>query len=199
MSHPKEQLLQIHVALAADPVMCLGNLAITNQANIARIQFLRRAYVRAVFAYIEGMVFAMKQFSYEYRIQPESSSTRPELAMLLEESYELNDKGVARTAPAKIPLEKNIKFAFKAFAKAGHSDYELPISDHGWEELKKSTRIRDRLMHPKNANDMSVSEAEHSTVRIAHSWFMNCSTASVGSIRELIKYNLSYPPEETTQ
>jgi hypothetical protein len=195
MNEPKEQLRQIHQTLSVDTQMCLNLLASPTVAlDDTMKQFLRRSFVRAVFAHMEGVVFTMKQFAYEYRIQPETPATHAESAFLLEEAYELSEKGDIRTVPAKIPLTKNIKFAFKAFSRAGHSDYKLPVGTAGWEKLTKSIKIRDRLMHPKNPNDTVVTETEHNTVLQTSRWFMDCATECFSNVKELVQYEVTYHP-----
>lgn len=141
----------------------------------------------------------MKQFAYEYRIQPEPPSARPESALLLEEAYELTDKGDVRVVSAKIPFLKNIKFAFKTFARAGHSDYELPTNARGWEKLQASIKVRDRLMHPKSVDDTVINESEHSTVLYASSWFMTCAKECIGGVKALVRYEVVFRPPESQQ
>jgi hypothetical protein len=76
----------------------------------------------------------------------------------------LTDKGDVETRPAKISFEANLRFAFKLLAKACSVDSELDVSGSGWQSLKKATKIRDRITHPKILSDLNISEAEFDEV-----------------------------------
>src|SRR5215210_6831875 len=88
-------------------------------------QFWRRAFVRAVFALIECLTFRMKQAALELYQSGEARFSEAELALLKEESYELNDKGVAYMQAKFIQLPKNLKFSFLVFAQANGFNFEL--------------------------------------------------------------------------
>lgn len=136
-----------------------------------RLQFWRRAFVRALFAFIEGTLYRMKQIALASQFPPTVDFSLPEQALLAEESYDLDDNGNARAGSAKISLSRNIKFSFRAFAKAYLAEFELKTNERGWDAFTKSIKIRDRLTHPKLATDLIASELEARLLLRAFTWF----------------------------
>ena len=114
----------------------------------------RRALVRSVFAFVESMLFAMKQ---EILNTPHGF-TIGEFALLRDESYELAENGEARVKTAKLTLKSNLKFTFASWAKATETTCKLDLSDDGWQNFQAAIKVRDRLMHPKRASDLNVTE-----------------------------------------
>ncbi len=72
-------------------------------------QFWRRTFIRSTFALIEGNTFRMKQ----YALTQCHLFTGAEVALLKEESYELNEKGIAFEQAKHVNISRNIKFAFQ--------------------------------------------------------------------------------------
>jgi hypothetical protein len=123
-------------------------------------QFEARQLVRAAFAYIEGAVHVLKVDS-SLRADENSVVLLPqEQHFIFECDFDLNEKGEVVEKPAKIPLAKNIRFAFSIFAKAAKSDYVFDANAKWWSQLKEAIRIRDRLMHPRWSSDLDVSPRE---------------------------------------
>ena len=143
------------------------------------IQFWRRAFVRTVFAFIEGTTASMKRIAADSYHQPDARFSLAELALVAEEAYELNDKGEAVTLPAKIPVTKNIRFAFNVFARTYSINYQLKVDDNRWADLKAGLKVRDRLMHPKRVEDLVVSDEDLALVRSAAYWFLDNIKACV--------------------
>ena len=131
-------------------------------------QYARRQYVRTVFAMIEGMVFATKQLATGV---PGETMEPAETAMLRGVAYDLDEKGKAVTKTARLALEREVRFALRMYAKSVGLQYELDVSGRGWQALTGAKLVRDRLMHPKRAEDLDVSNAELETAKEAALWF----------------------------
>jgi hypothetical protein len=131
-------------------------------------QYLIRQYVRAVFAMIEGVSYVMKQAAKSFNTKIFSAA---ELAMLSEESYDLNEKGEAYKVKKYQKLKGNIQFAFAMYAKSIGVIYTLNVQEKGWDSLMRSIKVRDRLMHPKKPGDLDVTDTEFKDVVAAHRWF----------------------------
>jgi hypothetical protein len=144
------------------------DVRLLDKADRDEHQAFRRAYVRAVLAYVEGLVFGLKQQALANPLAELSSAER---ALLAEESYELDDRGQARARTAFIKLEANIKFAFAMYAKAADAEYELETGEAGWGLLIESIRVRNRLAHPKALADLHVTDTEKDHAREAFNWF----------------------------
>jgi len=141
----------------------------------------RRALVRSVFAFVESMLFALKQEALKHPAIFSSS----EVALLREESYELGDDGEARIRPAKLTLKRNLKFTFSSFAKAWRTRDRLELSGAGWQDFRSALRVRDRLMHPKSIADLDVSDEEIRAVNHTSVWFIGIyAIALAGAVGE---------------
>jgi hypothetical protein len=134
-------------------------------------QFGRRVYVRTVFALIEGLTFQMKQIVLKMHDELNLGYPTAELALLKEEAYELNDKGEAYVQSKFLQLPKNVRFAFKVFARTFEVDYQLDVGSDVWASFKDAIEIRNRLTHPKLVNDLHVSDEQMVIVRRVEKWY----------------------------
>jgi len=128
-----------------------------------------RSYVRAVFALIEGITYAMKQLAAS---SSSASFDTAESALLNEESYALDPSGKPRTRNAYLQLLPNIRFAFAAMAKCDEADFVVDVSGVGWQSLQRAMQVRHRLMHPKAASDLELEQSELNDVGVAFRWFV---------------------------
>lgn len=136
-------------------------------------ELTRRLFVRSLFAEIEGTTFALKQAALDTASHMHSVSPflPEEVILLAEKSYDLDNEGNVKSQAARIPMSKNIRFAFKAFAKVNRTTYELKVDGIGWQSFKKSIKVRDRLMHPKNTIDLVVTDQELTDAKNTFKWF----------------------------
>jgi len=171
MQSAANELLDLFQLLHQDVAASLAMIqreSVTNTVDL----FWRRAYVRSVFAFIEGVTYRMKLLAFEDKDKPDVNFLPEELAFLLEEDFDLNEKGEVISTPAKISLTKNIRFAFKAIARASSINYELKVGDYGWDALRKAAKVRDRLMHPKSIEDLVVSNDDIDLIIKGSTWFV---------------------------
>jgi hypothetical protein len=159
------ELSEVQESLGRDVLVC------TKMLEHEGDPFWRRTLVRTSFAFIEGTIHRMKQLAFEVCSYEGISLSRSEAAMLLEEGYELNDKGEAISKVSYANITKNVRFAFKSLAHAYGIHYELKVDDAGWDNFRKALKIRDRLMHPKSSSDLNVDDADVAAVDKAVGWF----------------------------
>jgi hypothetical protein len=129
----------------------------------------RRALVRAVFAYIEAMTYALKQVALA-EADAEAFS-EAEDALLCERDYFLADSGKPRERPMNLPLKANVRFAFAMMGRPFGASYQADCSGAGWSRFCAALQIRHRLMHPKAPGDFEVSRAEVDCAWEAFQWF----------------------------
>ena len=148
---------------------------ITNSKKLLKMepanQFLRRTYIRTVFAMIEGHLFRLKQFILELHTSLGSELSTAEKALLAEQSFELNEKGIPTKAQKFIPLTKNVKFTFGLFARVFSSSHLSNFNEDGWNYFQESIRIRNRIVHPKTVNDMIISDNEIQAFDKGRLWY----------------------------
>ncbi|HXD34659.1 MAG TPA: hypothetical protein VN643_26295 [Pyrinomonadaceae bacterium] len=174
--------------------------------------FWRRGFVRATFAFFEGMISTLKGEAITLHVllqrrllnqqlsAAEASSLHElyhhmdkirrgadfepwELLLIQETSYQLTDAGEVKWKKAKLRLDSNLIFCFRMLAKAARVEFELKRDGEGWKDFKTAIGIRDRLTHPRRLEDINVSMSEVETVLKAFNWIHKQHLA----LREIIK------------
>jgi hypothetical protein len=146
---------------------------------LADTNFDARQLIRSAFAYIEGATFILK-IEASFNSEEKGIVLSPQHHQLIfEVDFDLNDKGEIIQRPAKIPLSKNIKYAFSVFAQANGIENNLDVSSEWWAKLKESIKVRDRLMHPRFPEDLDVSPQEVISIIAAKSGFDNALLALI--------------------
>jgi hypothetical protein len=187
----KTSLWKAYIELQAIELILADDVSITGstEKDDGNRQFWRRTAMRSVFALIEGVVYRMKQLAFEVHEYDGMPLSRAEAAILLEESYELNEKGVATIKQNYPKIEKNIKFAFATLGRAYNVPYQLHLGDEvGWGAFIKTLKVRNRLTHPKHVVDLTVSDEEITTMMNAYYWFL----ASVKALLDEIGAALNF-------
>lgn len=185
MDNTEDKFEKLIKALTDDITGCAELLAAQDSSQV-----VRRAFVRAVLASIEGNIYWMKQEALEAHNRQVQFSVE-ELALLKEETYNLSNNGKAAVRKAKLRLRDNLNFAFKMQAKSAYSDYSLNLNSTEWNQFLKAITVRDRLMHPKRSSDLIVTDEELEHVQVASLWFLK-------SIQELRQSLLNAMSESTT-
>lgn len=177
-----DEMIGIAQTLAEDETL------FTPPSSEPNIQPWRRAYIRALFAYIEGITYRMKAQAFSAYTAGGAQYTREELAIILEESYSLNDKGEVVTRSIFNSTHKNVRFAFNMYARAWGVIFILDCSDHKWASFKKAIGIRNRVTHPKTLADLNVSDEDMQILREGAYWYSRNSLELLLDIRDkLIK------------
>jgi hypothetical protein len=131
----------------------------------------RRTLVRAVFAAIEGTLFRIKDTLLELARSRLVSFSPAETALLREEDCDLTQEGEVRIFPARLRFLPNLRFTLLMTHRASKSVTPIDYSGTGWQQLLVSVKVRDRLMHPKQPADLTVTDDEVASLRTAMSWF----------------------------
>lgn len=188
--------------------------------------FWRRGFVRAVFAYIEGLIstLKLKALLTDLALQHKLASQRIKLTegggfktmipdivrhfetaqqgagfssaetlLLKDATFRLDDDGRVKFEKAKLSLASNLQFAFLMYAKAGGVEYSIPKGDAGWDKLKRSIKVRDRITHPKRSRDLDVSYDELEMVMSAYVWVFACQVELLKCFKD--KYESDEAPE----
>jgi len=141
----------------------------------------RRLYVRTAFACIEAIAFFLKQHALNRKLLEVHDSFRKggklslplcDVALLLEETYNLDDKGEPKIERAKLRTAPNLLFALSSFAQCTGSKHVV-TRDTGYGVLAQAARIRDGLTHPKDLGVLNVTDEQLTTVRNAFHWVID--------------------------
>jgi len=135
-------------------------------------QFARRAYIRSVFAYIEGTVWILKQTCL--KAKPISGNRRmslAEYALLSEETYGLKSNGEPEVLTKFYRLPDNVKFIFGLINKLFQAGIDLGVGKKKWDSFLKALEIRHRITHPKESLSFEISVKEILMCKEVCSWF----------------------------
>jgi hypothetical protein len=158
----------------------------------------RRSSYRAVFSWIEGVVYQMKQIAmctqggfYQAKL------SRAEIAFLQEESYFLDEKGKVVTKSNNFAeINKNLRFAYAKLAEGFNISTELEIDRQGWQQFKRAIEIRNRLTHPKNITDLFVTDEHMGFLLDTMSWFDTQISKLIADVNATVEPTLKRIREE---
>ncbi len=183
MSVTTQHLQSIFDTLYNDIDKCLVHtLLLAEHISDDDKQFWRRVYIRSLFAFIEGVVYNMKQVALEALEDCKANLTNGEEAILQEKNYNLDDTGAIKPIDTRLSIRRNIKFAFTILAKSSGQYYSLDIGDARWDAFLKTLKARDRLMHPKQENDLVITDAEFALASKTQNWFIENFTQCLSLI-----------------
>lgn len=132
----------------------------------------RRTWVRTFCSQVEAFAFGTKQMLATFAQFPLVKLTPHDVALLREETHEITNGGDVEVKTGRfVPIQTNLKFIARTAARALEFEYKLDIYGDGWRALKATFEIRNRLVHPKQAADLLVSDEELKVVAIAQDWF----------------------------
>jgi hypothetical protein len=118
--------------------------------RLCKTQLWRRAYCRAVSAYIEAIISWMARYT-----------------ILLYHPGQLGDDERATLENSKLSALKRAFHALDLFTNT--SGAESPLQRHSieWISLDRLIKIRNRITHPKSTEDLLVTDVDHAAVERA--------------------------------
>ncbi len=147
----------------------------------------RRNYVRALFAYIEGSVFLIKQTAFSRAILSRFPLTLGEYAIMKEETYSLDRAGRVQVQDKFVNLAANLRFTVGCVNRIFDSNLSVNETSHHWSDFLRAIEIRDRITHPKGLAEFEVSEAEIQLCqRVCDDWFSELVAALITSVHQRI-------------
>lgn len=99
-------------------------------------QMYRRAYVRSVFAFIEGILHRMKRTATHFGTAFETLTIAERVA-IDGTSFESNDRGEVDSRPVFIKFLNSVKFALRVYSRSTRSSFELSIGGRGLAEIAR--------------------------------------------------------------
>lgn len=147
----------------------------------------RRNLVRTVFSFIEGNAYFLRltlMKNFADRLSPEV-----QLA-LAEQQIEVTGHGIVKKKQMRSGALNMLKLTINSFNAALPNQPNVTFTDAAFESLVRSINVRDRLMHPKSAQALNVSDKEIRDVAHAFNWFgwmlMNLMKAANDGLNERI-------------
>jgi hypothetical protein len=145
--------------------------AIDTRATDKEKPWIRRGRYRASFAFVEAVTFGTKRLILEGHEAKLFGLSAVEQMILLERDYELKDSGQIRELRRYPSFKSNFRFTFDLFNKVYATGFQVPYGDAGWQALQDALEVRDRIAHPKLAEDFDISDSEMKVLKRADAWF----------------------------
>ena len=135
-------------------------------------QVWRRVFCRTFFAYLEGEVYSLKQLFlfYDWWVVEEEAELKIRNQKLIK-----NQDGTTKVIDAYLPLIQNVKLIFDAFAAAAEIKPLISENDECWNLLSRAVKIRNRIVHPKRSEDLTISDEEIELIREIGRWYLSNS------------------------
>lgn len=169
-TNPLEQSVTALVAalqvLSADVVA-----AASLPEKLGDTQFARRAYVRAVFAMIEGNINLMADVVLSAASRGEVTLSTNDYEVLRQERSTVTVGEVSKTQVKFVPIRDRVGIVMREFAATHNGSFKLDKSTAGWTNFTAAIDLRNRITHPKDASSFEVSDAVLANVGAAKHWF----------------------------
>ena len=146
-------------------------------------QFARRAYIRSIFASLEGTLWLLKQVCLKV---PTVSGPRrfdpAEYALLQDQTYDLKNNGETSIQTKFLRLPDNLRFTFRVFNRLFGAQVDLGVSGAPWSAFLKALDVRHRITHPKKVDELDITDDELKLCREVSSWFNETIHATIQAI-----------------
>lgn len=136
-------------------------------------QFTRRAYIRSVFAMIEGSIWVLKQVVLNALVKQGGVKrlSVAEYAILSDKTYDLRSNGEPKEQIKYLKLPENIRFTVHVLSKYFKVQLDLGIGTIAWDNFLAAQAIRNRITHPKTSSEFEISDTDIATCKETCSWF----------------------------
>lgn len=134
-------------------------------------QVTRRDMVRTAFAAIEGLVWIFREEIVEtadstYGLEDDERS------ILQERQLAVSEQGKVTSQSRYLSLTTTIRFIARIASRInGFEHFEFDGAE--WDNFRKAIVVRNRITHPKSADDLHVSKADVEQVTNALFWFLS--------------------------
>jgi hypothetical protein len=132
--------------------------------------FNRRIFVRVLCSAIEGVTFRLKLHVATFGIYDALDLNDDDLGYLLER---LPPSRSGRSSRHRmVRLDRNFAYAISMYTLLHWPSYILNGADTGWTALRNLVLLRNRISHPKAAEDLYVSDLDLAIAKSAERWFL---------------------------
>ena len=173
-----EEYKQVVKTLNKEIELLENSLSLENPAG-------RRIMIRSVFTALESQVSLLCY--HLVNITPPYSNETPdgkskfffEISTLSNQAYRISDKGTVEVIEPRITLRNKALFALDISTRI-YGTKLSPKEIDGWNEFLDFIKIRNRVTHPKNLNDIEISEQEYNKAIKALKWYVICQELALG-------------------
>ena len=129
--------------------------------------YARRTYVRTVFAAIEGYITIIRGRAMLAHAPGRKSLTVADFAILREETY-IIENGKSATKPRFNSIGQTFQFSIMVFQKAWMLPEKVHTDCNGFRAFKAAVLVRNRITHPRQLSEMTVSKKEIEDASLAY-------------------------------
>ncbi|HEY8688443.1 MAG TPA: hypothetical protein VIM07_04350 [Chitinophagaceae bacterium] len=140
-------------------------------------QFYRRLFIRNIFSVIETYLYVTKELVKNKLVIDKNTNqiSWSDLTILNEKKAVLDTQGNVNVMDDFQKFEPSLRFTLNIFAKIFGAD--LPkYGDSNFEKLKKLSKRRNDITHPKSLEELVISDQEIIDTVSMFSWFMHTHT-----------------------
>lgn len=172
--------LEVKDILESDEKKCFKKATETGN------QYWYRMFIRSFFAHVEGISNKLKAHALLWNQKENLDKlTIGELAIIKEENYSLKSNGKLMIHPSFNSTDKNLRFAINVFTKVHDVNFEWNLGeDQRWNDFTDLIKIRNRITHPKKAEELELSQEESDKLFRAHQWFLETITRALNLVNE---------------
>jgi exopolyphosphatase / guanosine-5'-triphosphate,3'-diphosphate pyrophosphatase len=135
-------------------------------------QPFRRMFVRSCWALIEGEAHCIKQLTLRACELGGKSLSADEHAFLSEVQMVGDQNGVVKKRNVRKGFLENLKETLKIATSKFELERTPDFGNQGWEQLRHSGDLRDRITHPKTAVELVISDDELGAHRSGFAWYL---------------------------
>lgn len=135
-------------------------------------KFYARSYIRAFASWIEGTIWMYKDLLKKLPNQKYLDLPLEYQLFLMDIDWTIKQSGEPKIRTKKIATTENLKAFFRLIREL-YPELKAESSGDGFGNLVSMFSIRDRLMHPRDNNGLSISEAELSNCEQGRKWFIS--------------------------
>lgn len=172
MDRDYETLIDMMVTLLDDVWRCQDDLETAEESGRDKEQnFRRRAYVRAVFAAIEGSCECLRRQAFVAECNKVPKHVHlARLSVLAGETYYVTDGGKIRMRKLRIGFRSHVLLSLKSYAEAQGVTYRTKNGNQ-WRRIKNAVDVRHRITHPKKLSGLDITIEELADINFSLRWF----------------------------
>jgi len=130
-----------------------------------------RNLIRIFGALVDALAFHLKQRVLHLSKAGIAKLDSGRLSILEEANYDLRENGAVERRPRRLPFLPNFRFAFQEFFKFHGGTFALDVTGEDWKNFCCAVQLRNRMMHPRSAEDLKVERNELKRLLAAIEWF----------------------------
>lgn len=145
------------------------------QSALARLEVSdtethRREAIRTTSAAIEGVAWVYRE--HVRTVTRDLGDMTPLLDFALQEkTYTVNDRGDLTEQTRFIPLAAMIRLTTQV-AERSYPGFKVDFRHVGWSNLKLAIGVRNRLVHPKTAEDLTITQGDLEIAESGFNWLL---------------------------